>query len=65
MEQKLDPEGLGIVLLYAFMEEFYPQETSSVPDVFTIWHYNGLSRSNTEGKVMSEKDEINRLFAEQ
>lgn len=51
MAQRLDPEGLGIVLLYAFMEEFYPKETSSVPDVFTVWHYNGLSRSNAEAKV--------------
>lgn len=57
MAQRLDPEGLGIVLLYAFMEEFYPKETSSVPDVFTVWHYNGLSRSNAEAKVEYRRGE--------
>ena len=51
MEQRLDPEGLGIILLYSFMDEYYPHETSSVPDVFKLWHYNGLSRSNLDTKV--------------
>ena len=51
MEEKLDPEGLGVVLLYAFMEEFFPREKISTPDVFKLWHYNGLSCSNTDAKV--------------
>ena len=51
MEERLDPEGLGVVLLHAFMEEFYPNETNSTPDVFTLWHYNGLSCSNPNAKV--------------
>ena len=51
MEEKLDPEGLGVVLLHAFMDEFYPHEVNSTPDVFTLWHYNGLSCSNANAKV--------------
>jgi len=43
MEQKLDPESLGIIPLFTFMDEFFPRETNSTPDVFTLWHYNGLS----------------------
>jgi hypothetical protein len=43
MEQKLDPENLGIVTIFTFMDEFFPCETNSTPDVFTLWHYNGLS----------------------
>ena len=43
MEQKLDPETLGIIPLFTFMDEFFPRETNSTPDVFTLWHYNGLS----------------------
>lgn len=53
MEERLDPEGLGVVLLHAFMEEFYPHEVNSTPDVFTLWHYNGLSCSNTNAKVIT------------
>ena len=51
MAERLDPEGLGVVLLHAFMDEFYPHEKSSTPDVFTLWHYNGLSCSNSQAKV--------------
>lgn len=43
MEQKLDPESLGIVTIFTFMDEFFPRQTNSTPDVFTLWHYNGLS----------------------
>jgi len=57
MEERLDPEGLGVVLLHAFMEEFYPNETNSTPDVFTLWHYNGLSCSNPNAKVEYHKGE--------
>lgn len=51
MKKKLDPENLGIILLHAFMDEFYPKEESSTPDTFTLMHYNGLIRSNPEGKA--------------
>lgn len=51
MKRKLDPENLGIILLNAFMEEFYQREESSTPDTFPLWHYNGLPRSNPDGKV--------------
>ena len=43
MKTKLDPDSLGIVLLPQFLEEFFPEE-SRVPDSFTLYHYNGLSK---------------------
>ncbi|KAK9874372.1 hypothetical protein WA026_002719 [Henosepilachna vigintioctopunctata] len=51
MRKKLDTENLGIILLNAFMEEFFPKEESSIPDMFTLIHYNGLPRSNIKGEV--------------
>lgn len=52
MESRLDDEGVGIVLLCTFMEEFFPREKSSLPDVFPLWHYNGLCCSNAGSKVL-------------
>ncbi|XP_071057232.1 ubiquitin carboxyl-terminal hydrolase MINDY-3 homolog isoform X2 [Onthophagus taurus] len=51
MRKKLDSENLGIILLNAFMEEFFPTEESSVPDMFQLIHYNGLPISNVDGQV--------------
>lgn len=51
MSKKLDPEGLGIILLNAFMDEFFPEEKRSTPDTFDLLHYNGIIRSNVEDKV--------------
>lgn len=51
IKQKLDPEKLGIILLNAFMDEFYPEEHRSVPDVFRLWHYNGIPGSNEAHQV--------------
>lgn len=51
MSKKLDPEGLGIILLNAFMDEFFPEEKRSTPDTFDLLHYNGIPRSNVEDKV--------------
>lgn len=51
MKQKLDPEKLGIILLNAFMDEFFPEERRSVPDVFRLWHYNGIPGSNDGHQV--------------
>ncbi|XP_057664124.1 ubiquitin carboxyl-terminal hydrolase MINDY-3 homolog [Diorhabda carinulata] len=51
MKKKLDNENLGIILLNAFMDEFFPKEESSTPDMFTLIHYNGLSRSNANGQI--------------
>ncbi|XP_045466489.1 ubiquitin carboxyl-terminal hydrolase MINDY-3 homolog isoform X2 [Harmonia axyridis] len=51
MKRKLDSESLGIILLNAFMEEFFPKEESSVPDMFRLIHYNGLSSSNINSEV--------------
>lgn len=52
MKKKLDSESLGIILLNAFMDEFFPKEESSTPDMFTLIHYNGLPQSNVSGQVM-------------
>lgn len=51
MSKKLDPEGLGIILLNAFMDEFFPEEKRSTPDTFDLLHYNGIPRSNVENRV--------------
>ncbi|XP_074030111.1 ubiquitin carboxyl-terminal hydrolase MINDY-3 homolog isoform X2 [Leptinotarsa decemlineata] len=51
MKKKLDAESLGIILLNAFMDEFFPKEESSIPDMFTLTHYNGLAQSNVSGQV--------------
>ncbi|XP_063634397.1 ubiquitin carboxyl-terminal hydrolase MINDY-3 homolog [Cydia splendana] len=52
MRRKLDAENLGIILLSAFMEEFFPSCERGCPDTFTLHHYNGLARSNPGGRVV-------------
>ncbi|XP_030639655.1 ubiquitin carboxyl-terminal hydrolase MINDY-3 [Chanos chanos] len=51
MKSKLDPEGLGIVLLGPFLMEFFPDQDSGIPDSFPVYHYNGLKQSNHNEKV--------------
>ncbi|XP_053569989.1 ubiquitin carboxyl-terminal hydrolase MINDY-3 [Bombina bombina] len=51
MKTKLDPEGLGIILLGPFLEEFFPEQSSKVPESFSVYHYNGLRQSNYKEKV--------------
>ncbi|XP_017850917.1 ubiquitin carboxyl-terminal hydrolase MINDY-3 homolog [Drosophila busckii] len=51
MQKRLDPENLGIILLNAFMDEFFPQERQSTPDTFELMHYNGIPGSNDNNKV--------------
>lgn len=60
MQRRLDPEGLGIILLNAFMDEFYPQESRSTPDTFDLMHYNGIPGSN-EGNKVSKNNLISLL----
>ncbi|XP_022185626.1 ubiquitin carboxyl-terminal hydrolase MINDY-3 homolog [Nilaparvata lugens] len=55
MKKKLDGDNLGIILLSAFMDEFFPEQTPSAPDTFTLFHYNGISRSCPNGKVMYQE----------
>ncbi|MBN3315336.1 MINY3 hydrolase, partial [Atractosteus spatula] len=52
MKNKLDPEGLGIILLGPFLQEFFPDQDSGIPDSFPVFHYNGLKQSNHNEKVM-------------
>uniref|UniRef100_A0A8D0L4T5 Ubiquitin carboxyl-terminal hydrolase MINDY n=1 Tax=Sphenodon punctatus TaxID=8508 RepID=A0A8D0L4T5_SPHPU len=52
MKTKLDPEGLGIILLGPFLQEFFPEQDCRVPESFTVYHYNGLKQSNYNEKVM-------------
>ena len=47
MKSKLDPDSLGIILLPMFLEEFYPED-KPLPDSFTLFHYNGLSKADTK-----------------
>ncbi|KAL2084160.1 hypothetical protein ACEWY4_019678 [Coilia grayii] len=51
MKSKLDPEGLGIILLGSFLMEFFPEQDSGIPDSFPVYHYNGLKQSNHNEKV--------------
>ncbi|KAH8303455.1 hypothetical protein KR059_011445 [Drosophila kikkawai] len=51
MQKRLDPENLGIILLNAFMDEFFPLERRSTPDTFELRHYNGIPGSNENNKV--------------
>ncbi|XP_018421765.1 PREDICTED: protein FAM188A [Nanorana parkeri] len=51
MKTKLDPEGLGIILLGPFLLEFFPDQGSKVPESFSVYHYNGLRQSNNNEKV--------------
>ncbi|XP_072269524.1 ubiquitin carboxyl-terminal hydrolase MINDY-3 [Pyxicephalus adspersus] len=51
MKTKLDPEGLGIILLGPFLQEFFPDQGSKIPESFSVYHYNGLRQSNTNEKV--------------
>ena len=52
MKQCLDEDG--ICLEYKFFDEFFPTDKhcSRVPDVFTLWHYNGLSNVGQKVVVM-------------
>uniref|UniRef100_A0A673ME48 Ubiquitin carboxyl-terminal hydrolase MINDY n=1 Tax=Sinocyclocheilus rhinocerous TaxID=307959 RepID=A0A673ME48_9TELE len=50
-DYKLDPEGLGIILLSQFLQEFFPDQDSVIPDSFPVYHYNGLKQSNHNEKV--------------
>ncbi|KAG8443184.1 hypothetical protein GDO86_011840 [Hymenochirus boettgeri] len=51
MKTKLDPEGLGIILLGPFLQEFFPEQSFKVPESFSVFHYNGLRQSNHKEKV--------------
>uniref|UniRef100_A0A0K8S6T2 Ubiquitin carboxyl-terminal hydrolase MINDY n=1 Tax=Lygus hesperus TaxID=30085 RepID=A0A0K8S6T2_LYGHE len=55
MRKKLDSENLGIILLSAFMDEFFPEETVTIPDTFPVYHYNGLIRSCPNNKVVYQE----------
>lgn len=52
MRKKLDPDDFGIILLNAFMSEFFADEPDRlIPEHFTVYHYNGLKRSCPNRKV--------------
>uniref|UniRef100_A0A0B8RXR0 Ubiquitin carboxyl-terminal hydrolase MINDY n=1 Tax=Philothamnus irregularis TaxID=1899461 RepID=A0A0B8RXR0_9SAUR len=52
MKTKLDPEGLGIILLGPFLQEFFPEQDPKIQESFAVYHYNGLKQSNCNEKVM-------------
>ncbi|XP_071803344.1 ubiquitin carboxyl-terminal hydrolase MINDY-3-like isoform X1 [Asterias amurensis] len=46
VKQRLDPDDFGVILLNSFMTEFFPNKPErTIPEYFTIYHYNGLKRS--------------------
>ena len=47
IKSKLDPDSLGIILLPLFLEEFFPED-KPLPDSFTLYHYNGLSKADSK-----------------
>lgn len=53
MKEKLDSEGLGIILITSFMELFFAKDKNSEdqPKKFVLCHYNGIKRSNDSNKV--------------
>ncbi|CAD5117272.1 DgyrCDS6061 [Dimorphilus gyrociliatus] len=52
MKSRVDEEGLGIIMLSKFMEEFFPNEKADKSVTkFTLFHVNCLARSSTENKV--------------
>uniref|UniRef100_S4RIG3 Ubiquitin carboxyl-terminal hydrolase MINDY n=1 Tax=Petromyzon marinus TaxID=7757 RepID=S4RIG3_PETMA len=51
MKTKLDPEGLGLILLGPFILEFFPEQEVNIPESFTVYHYNGLRHSCPKEKV--------------
>ena len=52
VKQQLDTENLGIITQSAFLNEFYPEsEPNSIPNSFSVYHYNGLARSNVDNEV--------------
>jgi hypothetical protein len=51
MKKKLDTHNDGIILITAFMYEFFPEEPRIYPDTFVLYHYNGLLRSNIDNCV--------------
>uniref|UniRef100_A0A1B6DPN6 Ubiquitin carboxyl-terminal hydrolase MINDY n=1 Tax=Clastoptera arizonana TaxID=38151 RepID=A0A1B6DPN6_9HEMI len=55
IKKKLDSDNLGIILLSAFMDEFFPEEKHLVPDTFNLFHYNGLARSCPNNKVVYQE----------
>lgn len=61
MRRKLDAENLGIILLNAFMDEFFSGQQRSTPDTFGLSHYNGLARSNVGGCVAYRNGNAVRL----
>lgn len=55
MRKKLDPENLGIILMNAFLEEFFEEESPRFPDIFDLYHYNGIPNSNLHNQVKYRK----------
>lgn len=52
MRDKVDPEGLGVILMPVFLEEFFPELGSGPPDTFPLHHYNGLVRPGRTGRYI-------------
>lgn len=59
IEEKMDPEKLGIITWNAFMDEFFPgEECGGKMKSFTLYHYNGLQGSCPNRKVVYQIAEV-------
>ncbi|XP_023336532.1 ubiquitin carboxyl-terminal hydrolase MINDY-3 isoform X1 [Eurytemora carolleeae] len=54
MKDRVDPDGLGLVLMPLFLEEFFPEFQGGAPDSFTLYHYNGLSKTGSGEYIKGE-----------
>lgn len=58
MKDKLDPEGLDIIVLNNFLNEFYGDAdfdaANEIPKRFQLFHYNGLRKSGDPRLTFSE-----------
>jgi len=52
MKEKVDPDGLGIILKAQFLEEFFSDFETATLDSFTLLHYNGLVKPGSSGKYL-------------
>lgn len=53
MKDKLDSEGLGIILVKNFLETFFSRDADEQEEckLFYLYHYNGIKRSNSDNEV--------------
>ncbi|TPP56413.1 Ubiquitin carboxyl-terminal hydrolase MINDY-3 [Fasciola gigantica] len=64
LKKSLDPENLGVILESTFLQHFFPQEMAkrlTTVRQFHVIHYNGLEKSNSDGRVRYQTGEAHIL----